>query len=90
MVQALYDYFNKRLDDNIRSYGEFRMARNVARLRAFNQRLYEQCVLQDTGSSNNVKLDKDMRPYNLDTVAYSIRYCRHMQVNLKYSRKRIL
>ena len=58
MVQALYDYFNKRLDDNIRSYGEIRMARDVARLRALNQRLYEQCVLQDTGSSNNVKLDK--------------------------------
>ena len=78
MVQALYDYFNKRLDDNIRSYGEIRMARDVARLRALNQRLYEQCVLQDTGSSNNVKLDKDMRPYNADTVAYSIRYCRHI------------
>ena len=70
----MYDYFNKRLDDNIRSYGELRMERDVARLRALNQDLYDHCVLQDTGSSNSVKLDKDMRPYNADTVAYSIRY----------------
>ena len=71
--QALYEYFNKRLDEKIRSYGELRMASDVARLRVLNQQLYEHCVVKDTSSSNDVKLDKDMRPYNADTVAYSIR-----------------
>ena len=71
--QALYEYFNERLDEKIRSYGELRMASDVARLRVLNQQLYEHCVVKDTSSSNDVKLDKDMRPYNADTVAYSIR-----------------
>ena len=71
----MYEYFNKRLDDKIRSYGESRMARDVARLRALNEQLYDKCVLKDTSSSKDVKLDKDMRPCNGDTVAYSIRYC---------------
>ena len=71
--QALYEYFNKRLDEKIRSYGVLRMASDVARLRVLNQQLYEHCVVKDTSSSNDVKLDKDMRPYNADTVAYSIR-----------------
>ena len=75
MNQALYEYFNKRLDDKIRSYGESRMERDVARLRALNEQLYDKCVLKDTSSSKDVQLDKDMRPYNGDTVAYSIRYC---------------
>ena len=62
-----------RLDEKIISYGDSRMAKDVARLQALNQQLYDKCVIQDT-SENNVKLDKDMRPYNTDTVAYSIRY----------------
>ena len=49
------------------------MARDVARLRVLNQQLYDKCVLKDTSSSKDVKLDKDMRPYNGDTMAYSIR-----------------
>ena len=61
------------------------MERDVARLRALNQELYEQCVLQDTGSSNSVKLDKDMRPYNADTVAYSIRYLISFKSIFKYT-----
>ena len=83
MYQALYEYFNKRLDDKIRSYGESRMAKDVARLRALNQRLYDQCVVKDTSSSKDIKLDKDMRPYNADTVAYSIRYCGHFTATFK-------
>ena len=73
MNQALYDYFNNRLDEKIAAYGESRMVRDVARLRALNQQLHDKCVLQDTASSENVTLDKDMRPYNPDTVAYRIR-----------------
>ena len=53
------------------------MVRDVARLRALNQQLYDKCVVQDTASSGYVKLDKDMRPYNGDTVAYSIRCSQH-------------
>ena len=49
------------------------MATDVARLRVLNQQLYDKCVLKDTSSSKDVKLDKDMRPYNGDTMAYSIR-----------------
>ena len=73
MDQALYEYFNNRLDERIAAYGESRMVRDVAKLRTLNQELYDKCVVQDTASSENVKLDKDMRPYNGDTVAYSIR-----------------
>ena len=73
MHQALYEYFNKRLDEKRKYYGESRMTRDVARLRALNQQLYDKCVLMDTSSSKGIKLDKDMRPYNGDTVAYSIR-----------------
>ena len=69
----MYEYFNKRLDDKIRSYGQSRMAKDVATLRVLNQQLYDKCVLKDTSSSKDVKLDKDMRPYNGDTMAYSIR-----------------
>ena len=72
--QALYEYFNNRLDEKIAAYGESRMLRDVARLRALNQQLYDKCVVQDTASSGNIILDKDMRPFNWDTVAYSIRY----------------
>ena len=75
--QALYEYFNKRLDERIAAYGKSRMERDVDRLRALNQQLYDKCVIQDTASSGYVKLDKDMRPYNGDTVAYSIRYLQH-------------
>ena len=75
--QALYEYFNNRLDEKIAAYGESRMVRDVARLRALNQQLYDKCVVQDTASSGYVKLDKDMRPYNGDTVAYSIRFSQH-------------
>jgi len=71
--QALYEYFNNRLDEKIAAYGESRMVKDVARLRSLNQQLYDKCVVQDTASSGFVKLDKDMRPYNGDTVAYSIR-----------------
>ena len=70
----MYEYFNKRLDEKIQSYGESRMERDVARLRTLNEQLYDKCVLNDTSSSQGMKLDKDMRPYNGDTVAYSIRY----------------
>ena len=70
----MYEYFNNRLDEKIAAYGESRMVRDVARLRALNQQLYDKCVVQDTASNGNIKLDKDMRPYNGDTVAYSIRY----------------
>ena len=83
--QALYEYFNNRLDEKIAAYGESRMARDVARLRALNQQLYDKCVVQDTASSGFVKLDKDMRPYNGDTVAYSIRYPQqNKEVNKKH------
>ena len=73
--QALYEYFNNRLDERIAAYGESRMVRDVSRLRALNQQLYDKCVVQDSASSGNIKLDKDMTPVNKDiTVAYSIRY----------------
>ena len=80
IFQALYNYFKERLDEKIRSYGESRMTRDVARLRVLNQGLYDQCVLEDTSSSKDVKLDQDMRPYNGDTIGYSIRYCVHYTV----------
>ena len=69
----MYEYFDNRLDEKIAAYGESRMVRDVARLRTLNQQLYDRCVVQDTSVSGNVKLDKDMRPYNGDTVAYIIR-----------------
>ena len=73
--QALYEYFNNRLDERIAAYGESRMVKDVSRLRALNQQLYDKCVVQDSASSGNIKLDKDMTPDNKDTtVAYSIRY----------------
>ena len=74
MDQALYEYFNNRLDERIAAYGESRMVRDVSRLRALNQQLYDKCVVQDSASSENITLDKDMTPFNKDTVAYSIRY----------------
>ena len=39
------------------------------------------CAIPDTSSSKGIKLDKDMRPYNGDTVAYSIRYSGYLQLS---------
>ena len=70
--QMLYDHFNDKLTQQIRTFGEERMAQSVQELKRLNKAMEEICVLG--------KSDKDglkgtkFAPHSRNVVAYRVRY----------------
>lgn len=67
----LYDYFERRLLNQIQSFGISRMAKEVEELRRLQKSAYDYCVLFET--DGETLKGTHFEPYSSKTIAYRVR-----------------